>query len=320
MAPLSGLSGLGGGSVGLPIYAGAAGPPYQGAGDWYGTTSIWVGGSVDNVGYKDVIDYVNLSNTGNCSDFGDLTTDHVTTSGAGGTTNKVVSTLGNSDIAYIQNVGSTGNAVDFGSSLLTTRSNTCTSSNGTRGLVCGGSISGTASDSIEYYHFDTNGETWSFGSLSQARWQGGCCGSDTRSIYCAGTNGSAQNTIDYTDYSTTGTSTDFGDYAHSSYGTSGCSDGTYAAFAAGWTGSYNNQIEYITIASTGNSTDFGTFVHNHKYYAGSTSNGDRGVWGGGRGQNDSNEIEYRDLSSPGNCSDFGDLTMARHGPGASSGN
>ena len=68
-----------------------------------------------------------------------------------------------------------------------------------------------------------------------------------------------------------------------------------------------NVIDYITIASVGNATDFGDLTHTAQYTAG-TSNGTRGIIGGGYGID---EIDYFTISSLGNATDFGDLTVAR---------
>jgi len=68
-----------------------------------------------------------------------------------------------------------------------------------------------------------------------------------------------------------------------------------------------NIIDYVTIASVGNASDFGDLTITIGYRAG-TSNGTRGIIGGGWGKD---EIEYFTISSLGNATDFGDLTVAR---------
>ncbi len=318
MAPFSGLSGFGGGAAGLALGGIDSGPPYQGSGDWYGNTGVWIGGSKDNVGPNNTIDYKSLSNTNNATDFGDTTAAAIYFA-AGGGSDMAVAANSDGDIDYISNIASTGNATSFGS-LGTNRSDSAMSSNGTRGLISGGNASNAASDVIEYFHFDTIGSTWAFGNLSQARWALASTGSDSRSLAACGTNGSAQNTIDYNDYATPATSTDFGDMQFSAYGSSGCSDNTYAVISAGWVGSYSSEIKYVTIDTPGNSSNFGNLSGNTWYRCGACSNGDTGVWGGGRGQNDSDVINYRDISNGGSAYDMGDLTVARSVPGSCSGN
>ena len=68
-----------------------------------------------------------------------------------------------------------------------------------------------------------------------------------------------------------------------------------------------NIIDYVTIASVGNASDFGDLTITIGYRAG-TSNGTRGIIGGGWGKD---EIEYFTISSLGNATDFGDLSVAR---------
>ena len=72
-----------------------------------------------------------------------------------------------------------------------------------------------------------------------------------------------------------------------------------------------NVIDYVTIASVGNATDFGDLTTSDQNRGG-TSNGTRGVIGGGwTTPNPADEINYFTISSLGNATDFGDLTVAR---------
>ena len=74
---------------------------------------------------------------------------------------------------------------------------------------------------------------------------------------------------------------------------------------------YYNVIDYVTIASAGNASDFGDLNTSDNYRAG-TSNGTRGVIGGGSDASAAaNEIDYFTIASTGNATDFGDLTVAR---------
>ena len=76
-------------------------------------------------------------------------------------------------------------------------------------------------------------------------------------------------------------------------------------------------MEFITIASTGNTTDYGDL-----FYAagnvGGTSNGTRGIFGGGAGASYINIIQYVTITHTGNAADFGDLTFTRIPYGATS--
>ena len=79
-----------------------------------------------------------------------------------------------------------------------------------------------------------------------------------------------------------------------------------------------NTIDYITISTPGNATDFGDLTQT-RGYLGATSDGSRGVFGGGRYPFYANTIDYIPISTPGNATDFGDLTEARNGLAATSG-
>ena len=76
-------------------------------------------------------------------------------------------------------------------------------------------------------------------------------------------------------------------------------------------------MEYITIASTGDTTDFGDLFY-AVANAGGTSNGTRGVFGGGAGAAYTNIIQFITISTLGAAADFGDLTFTRIPYGATS--
>ena len=65
--------------------------------------------------------------------------------------------------------------------------------------------------------------------------------------------------------------------------------------------------------------NYGDLIGSTWYYAESTSDGDRGIFAGGRGGGMNSNINYRDIGTTGNASDAGDLTQARQACGATSG-
>ena len=105
-------------------------------------------------------------------------------------------------------------------------------------------------------------------------------------------------------------------------GLSATSDGSRGVFGGGQESgaatSYYNTIEYIPISTPGNASDFGDLTQT-RGYLGATSDGSRGVFGGGRYPFYANTIDYIPISTPGNATDFGDLTEARNGLAATSG-
>ena len=89
--------------------------------------------------------------------------------------------------------------------------------------------------------------------------------------------------------------------------------GSRGVFGGGYefpTPIHKNTIDYITISTTGNATDFGDLTV-ARYGLAATSDGSRGVFGGGFGPSVSNVIDYIPISIPGNATDFGDLTQSR---------
>ena len=125
------------------------------------------------------------------------------------------------------------------------------------------------------------------------------------------------NTIDYISISTTGNATDFGDLTQARYALAATSDGSRGVFGGGgsspavWPyGPLVNTIDYIPIATPGNATDFGDLTQT-RYHLAATSDGSRGVFGGGLNYPRVNTIDYIPISTPGNATDFGDLTLAR---------
>jgi hypothetical protein len=68
-------------------------------------------------------------------------------------------------------------------------------------------------------------------------------------------------------------------------------------------------MEYFNISTASNSLSFGTLIAYNRYLA-ATSNGSRGIIGGGYPAN-TGRIEYFAISTPGNAVMFGDLVQAR---------
>ncbi len=71
-----------------------------------------------------------------------------------------------------------------------------------------------------------------------------------------------------------------------------------------------NVMDYVTIQTTGNATDFGDLTVG-RYLGGGTSNGSRGVFGGGYTGSNQDVIDYITIGTTGNAADFGNMTVAR---------
>jgi len=110
----------------------------------YGARGIFVGGYNSGGVPLNVIDYINISSTGDAQDFGDM---NVLTKGengglAGGSRGVISGIHGGDGVGIINNISfittsSTGNASDFGD-LTQARSQLCSFSSGSRGCFAGG--------------------------------------------------------------------------------------------------------------------------------------------------------------------------------------
>ena len=280
------------------------------------------GGGLANGNYTNVIQYVDITSTGNALDFGDLTGD-----GGGGRSACSSATRGvfggggangrNNVMDYIT-IASTGNAASFGNLALPSGDSSTlglgSASNSTRGLWAGGQPSAGVTSVIQYITIATTGNSTSFGNLTTSRCFISACASPTRAVFAGGGDfsSSPQNTIDYVTTATTGNATDFGDLSTASarIAVGVCSSSTRGLFAAvggTYSNANSNVIEYITIATAGNSTDFGDLtISTAGDSNSSTSSNVRGLFAGG-GDGATNVISYVTIASIGNATDFGDL-------------
>ena len=81
-------------------------------------------------------------------------------------------------------------------------------------------------------------------------------------------------------------------------------------FAGGYTTAASDIIDYIAIDTPATTaTDFGNLTQ-VRYGPGGTSDGSRGVWGGGPSNGD--KMVYVEISTQQDSSAFGDLTVSRY--------
>ena len=134
------------------------------------------GGGVANT---NVIDYVDITTTGNATDFGDLTQGRQALASLSSSTRGIfgggfISPNYQNTIDYVT-IASTGNAIDFGDLLSACFAKACTSSS-TRSVMGGGYTSG-AINVIEYITIDTTGNAIDFGDLTVSRYGPTACSS-----------------------------------------------------------------------------------------------------------------------------------------------
>ena len=124
-------------------------------------------------------------------------------------------------IDYIT-IASVGNATDFGD--LTTSDNyRAGTSNGTRGVIGGGSDASAATNVIEYFTISSLGNATDFGDLTVARTTYSDCADCNGTRACFGPGYEDNDMIDYITVASLGNATDFGDTTVGAYGRGACS-------------------------------------------------------------------------------------------------
>ena len=288
-----------------------------------GTRGIFAGGYP----ISDVIDYINVSSTGNAIAFDTLTNGaQMIGAGCGSRTRGLFG--GQTQPTYVNTVdaveiSSTGSQFDYGD-LSVARVFAAQFSNQTRGITAGGNVLGHSASNatIDYFTIATSGTTaQDFGDcIHGGGGQQGACASPTRGVIMRA-NVPASSEMEFVTISTLGNGADFGDSHLQQGGVGGASNAIRGIFAGGYKSpatSYNN-ISYVTIATLGNSKDFGDLTDSSGELAGCASPtriayGTRLSPGNGR----VNTIQYLQIMTTGNTVDFGDLTSGRSGGGGTS--
>ncbi len=320
MSPLSGLTGYGGGASGL-TYAGGALVNLT-----LGSRGVCAGGTDYLNNQWPTIDhmaYATIANTGNASDFGDLTGNRYKPTGVSNGS-RVCFCAGKyyAGIDYIA-VATTGDASDFGDMIgeMTAQGG---ASNGVRGILVAGvdhdSGNYTNVDMIQYITIGTLGNATDAGNMTVAK-QGSPTGvTDGKlGVFAGGYTNQDRAEIEYVDIATTNNATGFGDLTHTQRGCGGgCYDTIRGVFPSGQDGDAGgngqvNYIDYVTIVTPSNSTDFGDLTA-AKTTSGGSNDGTYGViWPGssqnGNGNDTMLDIDYITIQTAGNATDFGDYTF-----------
>ena len=275
-------------------------------------------------GQLNLIQKIEISTTGDATDFGDMVSDRYS-GGGGGSSVRGIYCGGRKEanpapdfLAYTQYIifSSEGGASYFGD-LSNVGTGLRATSNNIRGLSFGavGAATGTIENIIEYFTIATTGSASPFGDLTQRRYGGGTLSSPTRGIYAGGVTNvsygspsySKVKTIDYTTFETRGNAVHFGELAVGIRANSGASSTTRGVFAGGYTPTNVDTIEYITIATEGNAIDFGDLAMDTSGGT-SVSNSVRGVFGDGNNSpSHTDAMNYVTISTTGNAVDFGDM-------------
>ena len=290
---------------------------------------LWAGGSDGGAspGFINLIQYANITTTGNALDFGDMVERATSATSSSSTRAVIFDGLTPSLINRIEKVeiASTGNATDYGDSTMSVYE-TASASNNTRGLNGGGYSSGSGTpantETIEYVTIASIGNALDFGDLTMGRRAAGALSSPIRACFAAGyqqpdASGTRTDRIDYVTITSTGNAIDFGNLTQSGWGPAAMSNsvrGVYAGRLSPGSPGFETTIDYITIASTGDAIDFGDTTAGSGRGTGS-SNKTRGVFILGNAApspNIQNHIDYITIATTGNAKDFGDLVSRTH--------
>ena len=300
-------------------------PTASGAGD----RAMFFAGSTPGSDNSKMIDYVNVSTTGNAADFGDIGQAATSGMGAAGNSYRSIVSGGATGVpATMEYVtpSTTGNAADFGD-MTVGRTQHISTSNTTRLLNMGGETP-SITNVIDYVQIASEGNAIDFGDLTGNTRLGpqGSIATPTRGTFAGGKTPSHTNVIQQMQFSTTGNATDFGDLTAVRSQQAGHSSPTRGMVMTGFTDTPANVtlniIEYIELGSLGNAVDFGdaSATVSSSAGVGNLTRAMRG--GGGEGTYPSlpaaTTIDYFTIASTGDATDFGDLVDASKGLTAAS--
>ena len=193
-----------------------------------GTTGLFQGGYNGSARIND-IHKITIANTGNSSDFGDLTVARMRGGGACDATRGLCSSgsgSGNTNVIDYTTIGTAGNATDFGDGTLV-RTELMGASDSTRSLFAGGHGDGSASErvTIDYVTTQTTGNATDFGDLTGQRFDGSANSNGTKALFTGYHDNSTSNIIDQVTIQTAANATDFGDLTVARFGL-GAASGT----------------------------------------------------------------------------------------------
>lgn len=303
---------------------------------FYGDRGVIMGGANVRTASYNNIGYIDITSTGNATDFGDMSSTRAWLCAVNNGTYAVSAggydwaTSSSSTVIDYVTVATPGNATDFGD-MLTLRYGTVGISDGTYGILAGGYDTSAQTTTIEYITVASPGNASDFGDMTLNKSRAASASDGSRGIIAGGFDTGFSNHIDYITTATPGNATDFGDLTEERYEPQGVHDETYGVFsggdaAVGGTAGPCNVIDYITIQTPSNATDFGDLTTIREKQGGTgCTNATRGVFlcgsnnsGSPTTSNNINTLDYITIATPGNATDFGDHTVScQYAPGTS---
>ena len=171
-----------------------------------GTRGLIASGNTNS----DKIEYANLATTGGITTFGDIGgSNGAYRTGTADRTRAVFFNAQNATDSQFVTIASTGNSATH-TTMPNDYNQVASCSDGVRGLIAGGSISGSAARSIEYITLSTLGNAVNFGALTGNANSGsnGACSSPTRALFASIAN---NDTTNYVQIMHEGEAVQFGD-------------------------------------------------------------------------------------------------------------
>ena len=289
------------------------------------------GFNVPTTTYRDSIEYVNISSSGNAKEFGDLNVARYYLGATASSTRAVWNggqyIGGTEKTMEFVTIASTGTVTDFGEDHSNLAHGAAACGNQTRGLFGSGFAPGpfTPNNVIEYITIASTGNANDFGDLITTSAQRGAFSSPVRGIWVGGYHpGSPNGQIDVVNIASEGNASDFGNLIDDMIRVGGGSNATRGVYFGGQTnpgGTKTGDINYVTIASQGKTAFFGDLLAGTEWPR-MMSNSTRGIVAGGSpGPYISTHVimEQMNFSTQSNTVDFGDLIEGRtFGHGATS--
>ena len=284
---------------------------------------VWMGCFNDDSNFLGVIDYFNMSSTGNSINFGELLTVDFYQAGASNSIRGL--SMGGIDgpsvdnmISYIT-LASEGNSVDFGNLTEAVRYNPAGCSSSTRAVRCGGANNPSpngAVNTMDYVEIMTTGNAIDFGDLYIGVRGTGGCSNGTRGLVMGGTSGASPNNVNRDEIqqftiSSKGNTTTFGNLtSESSYLAVSSNSVRAIKMGGGYQPAiFTNTIDWVTIQSEGNAVDFGDMTYLTIQNAGTASQTRAFTSGGYNGSIYLNTMDYVTIASTGNTVDFGERAV-----------
>jgi hypothetical protein len=235
-----------------------------------------------------IIDFVEISSTGNATDFGDAAYKVEGARGVSDATRGVFAFgfqrtdwATKNDLQYFT-IATTGNAVDTGIDITTSHRSGAAFSSPTRGIFAGGNPG--PSNVISYITISSLSQAADFGDLLTGgdNSESSCgCSNAVRGLYFGGLNNPATyvNNIEYITIATLGNASDFGDSTNGVNSAQAAASPTRGVHMGGGNASPYvaiNTVDYVQIMTTGNAVDFGDLTVPH-YSGTACSNGHGGL-------------------------------------------